>query len=348
MGIDLLPLILLTVFIFGAKPVKARGELNTNYLSLETGNCLRGFFALTVVLHHISIRTESGLLLRLFAFAGLPAVSVFFFLSGYGLQKSYMKHEDYKKHFLKRRLSKIIIPYIFVTLLFWGVYALGQKPYSFKDVVYAFLQGNPIVLFSWYIVSISSFYIFYWLFMLICKRNYNLMLLYASIWYILYIIVCTKLGYGEWWYNASHPLIFGMFWAIYEPKILPTIKKYYRVILCFVTFGFGFLSICRGIINDWLVSLIFAMGSIVFFVFLLILFTAKVKIGNPFMNYLGNISLEIYLVQGLFMVGTRSDVVFINNDFIWGVIVFFGSILLGALLHKIFTIKPLSKTTCKT
>ena len=90
-AIDILPILLLFLCIFGAKITKPLSSINSkDYLSLATCKSYRGLFAIVVILHHLAQRTETGILFRIFTSMGSLAVAFFFFLSGYGLQKSYI------------------------------------------------------------------------------------------------------------------------------------------------------------------------------------------------------------------------------------------------------------------
>ncbi len=97
--IDLLPivLLLLLLLLLKAKAVRPLSGFNEDYLSLDTGKALRGFFALVVVFHHLAQQTETGLLFHRFTHAGYLCVAVFFFLSGYGLQRSHMNSPRYSR-----------------------------------------------------------------------------------------------------------------------------------------------------------------------------------------------------------------------------------------------------------
>ena len=336
MGIDLLPLFLFALFLIGIKPVKGKGNINEHYLSLYTGSNLRGLFALVIVFHHIALYTDLGFLFRLFTHIGRLSVAVFFFLSGYGLQKSYMGSEKYKYHFLQRRLPKILIPYVGVTILFWILHALHGNIYSIGQIIGAVLRGAPIVSFSWYIIAICHFYFAYWLFMLICKNNYNLMIIFACLWYVVYCIVCRKLEYDAYWYDSAYLLIFGMVYAIYEHKLVQKIKVHYSIITPTAIIGFFFTMYRLRFVNSESSRMILTMLSAVLFVLSIVLIIMKIKIGNSILDYFGKISLEIYLVQGLFIAGLRSNIIYIANDLTWAVMVTLGSILLAAILHKIF------------
>lgn len=93
-------------------------------LSSERSRCLKGIFAICVLIHHLYqhsglfYNTAFGGVLQAF---GYLSVACFFFLSGYGLYASYqIKGVIYIDTFMKRK----IVPYYKVLCMFVGIYFL--------------------------------------------------------------------------------------------------------------------------------------------------------------------------------------------------------------------------------
>lgn len=336
--IDLLPILLFGLVLCGKGHKRlGRKELNPDYLSIESSRSIRGFFTIAVVFHHLAQHTTDGLLFRFFALVGYFAVSVFFFLSGYGLQSRHLHDKNYKHGFMARRLLPILLPYTLITLIYWLTYALLGTRYTLWDVLVGLVDGKPIAMFSWYIISIIVFYVVFYLLMRLCKERYLLMLLGASIYCLLYIIICVKLDYGSWWYNAVHILVLGMAWAVYENRIVTLIKKNYRLtfllacvilpsVLHFTGNRFGLTNI-RGVL-DVLVGLKAAT-----FVLSIIVCSLKFTRSNAVLNYLGEISLEIYLCHGLFIAALRSNVMYVQSDFVYATLVVLCSVTFAHVFH---------------
>ena len=338
--IDLLPVALLAVFVYKSKPLTKGKGFDNDYLSITAGRSLRGVFAIVVVFHHLAQKMDAGVLFDIFSKFGFLAVSVFMFLSGFGLQKSHMKSESYRKKFLLRRIPQVLFPYIIVNVLFWLMYALDGKIYSVKDIALTFAKGEPLVSYSWYIVNILIFYVVYWLLMLLFKKRYLLMIIGAVVFYIVYAAFCFKMRFNSYWYSSSHLFILGMVWAVYEDKILGIIKKRYIFISAASLVLFLALFIIKSyhpkMVTGKVLPLTITMTASALFMLLVILYSLRVKFGNRILEFLGNCSLEIYLVQGLFIVGLRGNRVFIENELIWAVMTVIGSIVLGFILHVLF------------
>lgn len=336
--LDLLPLALALIVCYKikfAKPFKS--NIREDFLSVESGKSIRGLLAIIIVLHHLTDQiavADSGIIFRSFNYIGFLAVSVFFFISGYGLQKQYINNENYKKGFLKKRLPGVLFPYIIINLVVWALSFTADAPYSAKDVLMGFVNGNPMVTHSWYIISILIFYIVFWALMMLCKKRYTLMLLGGAIYYVLYALFCIKMGYGAWWYNTAHLLVIGMFWALFEEKILNVLKKrFWTVSLsAFAIFAVLFLIIRKIPDNGLPKNSIFAAG---FFVLFLLLFLMKVKIGNPILKYLGGISLELYLCHSIFLSLFRSAHIYIENNILYALAAIGASVIFAHLFNRL-------------
>ena len=338
--VDVFAPALIALLFWRAKPVKPFcGLFYDGYISRETGKALRGFFALVIILHHLAFAFSAGILTGWLQIAGIPSVSVFFFLSGYGLMMSYRKNPAYKDRFLMQRIPKVLVPYLVVTALFWLFDAINGDRYSAKALILASLNGKPVVHYSWYIICILLFYVFFWVLMCLCKKRYFMMVLGACCWYAAYMVFCIKMNYETYWYRTALFLIVGMIWALYEDKLSGCLKRYYRILAPVSWITFLTLLICFQRLTASLDSAV-VRGIIVFFYaasFLLTVLTVtlKFRLGNPVLTFLGENSLEIYLVQGLFIAGLRSGLLYIRNDFLWALLCMIGSVVLGSLLHVV-------------
>lgn len=337
--IDILPLILAVLIFYKSAPVKGRGVYNEAYLSLNAGQNYRGAFALAVLLHHLAQKTSGGIIMRYMSNAGCYTAAFFFFLSGYGLQKSNLRGENYKKGFLIHRLPKIVIPYAVATAAFWALrFALG-KHYSLKNVLDGILTGNPIDAYSWYVIVIIEFYIVFWLLMVVSGKKKLPVIAGEALWYFAFMLYCRKMKLGGWWYTSAHLLVVGSIWASYEEQILKLRNKLYWPLLAFSWLGF----ILTCFFPDALMSIISfrGMGAVlillapVFFTVALTLTCMKLKIGNPVTKFIGEISLEFYLAQGFAIWAFRNTHVYISNELLWCIAVFAATTVLAFVLHSI-------------
>ena len=92
--------------------------VNNDYLGVNSTNGLKGLLALGIVFHHLSQWVTTGTEFVNFKYMGTYIVSVFFFISGYGLYVQNNRKEDYLDNFLSKRLSKILTPFIAISSIY--------------------------------------------------------------------------------------------------------------------------------------------------------------------------------------------------------------------------------------
>lgn len=345
--LDLLPLGLLGLCLWRLRPAKPfLTQLHDDCLSTDSTASLRGLLALVVIFSHLTIWRSDGVVFPLFGRVGYPTVAVFFFLSGYGLQKQNMTRDDYAKGFLAKRLFTVVLPYAVVTGLYWGYYLWLGRDYSWQRVVTALVSGEPIVSFSWYVLAMLLFYGAFWVIMRLCGRRYGAMVLCGVAWYGFYTAFCVLMGYGSWWYVSAFPVVIGMFWAVYEQRIWVFLCKYYFPALLVALAGFGaaFLASGKlsalpvfGAIADAVTATLFAVT--------VILLMYKLRLGNPVLHFLGQLSMELYLMHGLAMMLWNNPVVRIENSLLYCVLVVLTAVLLALILHIAFKGMPNKKPT---
>jgi len=98
--------------------------------NLSKGTCylLKIIAAMTIVVHHYAhyrfdYGYTSNFILKLFASqGGFLGVGLFFFLSGYGLMESEMNNHITFGKYLRRRILKVYLPVVLVTMLWLPVY----------------------------------------------------------------------------------------------------------------------------------------------------------------------------------------------------------------------------------
>ena len=123
------------------------------FLSVDISNCLKGIFAVMVLLTHMHGRValfSNSIVGTLFSAFGYLAVSGFFFLSGFGLTEQ-SKKEGYIKAFPKRK----VLPFYLLCCVSVLIYLLRDiifaNQISLIGVVKSFLWGDTVVENGWYL-----------------------------------------------------------------------------------------------------------------------------------------------------------------------------------------------------
>ena len=334
---DILVLIFLIVILFGIKYTHD----NEEYLSLKTCNSIRGILALIVLFHHIAQRINSGYLFSEFTKFGFLPVSVFFFFSGYGLMKKHISEEDYSKGFIKKRIPSLLIPYLIVIFLYWLMYACYGEVYSFTDMLDILSRGYIIASASWYIVDIIILYFVFYLSMKLFKKNNWLIILCNVIFNVILMLLFKNISWGEYWYNTILISNLGMLWAFKEETIIKFIKKSYYLVLPMIVLLFSVLwgnrSLVVKLLNFEFASALVTTIIGILFTLIVIFISRKFIIGNKVLNFVGKISLEVYLLQGIFVYIFIKSGRIISSDILTSLIVIVLTVVFGYVFNKLFS-----------
>lgn len=272
---------------------------------------LKGILSVLIVLHHLSYYTDY---LSIVHSWGAPIVSLFFFISGYGLMKQTYVEQGSTKYlngFFRRRILKsLFLPFILAWLIY-RVLHFNQLPGLISEWKNLLLYGNPLLPYSWYVFAI---FIFYVVFYFACKSRSKYVEFIILGGVLGYITIVWSMGFGRSWYISALGFPCGIFFAKYEPLIHKYLKgyRYYLTIpLCLVLIGVSvFLEIEMTYVG-------------VYFIlpFMIACLCAKVnveKLNNfrPFVC-LSGISYEIYLYQGVSMSIFRGRYFFVQSDMLF-------------------------------
>lgn len=247
---DLILIPVVALLFIGAK--KSENGFNTEYLKKNNTVALKGICALSIVLLHVGSVTQSKFLPEITAFA----VSVFFFLSGYGLMMSLKKTRSYLDGFVYKHTVKIWVPYATAAVCYvlYFLYAqknLGFKYYdsydvSVKGIFSAFIEhGYTVVINSWFVVVLFVFYLF---FKFSFRKNRTLnegvetFCILVIVFTVLMFCLAQFKGWYTAWYMQNLSVIIGVLYAVGKNKIDGILKKYtgggHLCTRCGFVFGF--------------------------------------------------------------------------------------------------------------
>lgn len=180
---------------------------------------LRGLLALFVVIGHCDTMMSGSLLLRMLHFA-TPAVSVFFFLSGYGLVRSVMgKREGYLRGFLPRSFIRLGIPLITATVVACLFLMIKGEAVNLPHRGYDLLtRGRNFPYHSWYVYALMTHYV---AFAVAFARGTvgRGIVRFAVFSFGYYLLLRFGLKWPWVWYKTSFAMVLGAFWAYREDAI---------------------------------------------------------------------------------------------------------------------------------
>ena len=283
-------------------------------------------------------------------------VSLFLFLSGFGLTQSFLfKYVDVAK-FFKKRFKKVIIPYWFFTILFLILdFYLLDKTYSISQIFLTFIGINIAIVLQhidyvrWYITFLFFWYMCFGLFFYSLKPSQAVTSLFivALITMLLSYYVIKLPLYKFFAFPA------GCLLSLYRDRVNSYFKMDYKWILGISLASVGIFLVINLIIHkEWLdflpsilIAFIYEMNSIVFIFGLLLLFgtMGKCSLCSCFLLFCGGVSYELYLLHGPLLIKYNILFKFItqhSNGFMLPsmfVLLVFLLLVLSWFAHKVFS-----------
>lgn len=305
---------------------------NEEFMSVSQTKMIQGFMAILIMFHHLSQKTCAPWLMPIYIVHGLDpfveigylVVGVFLFCSGYGLLKSFKTKENYLKGFGKRRILPLLISYFLINIIFIVVRLWRKQKIVglalWLGTISSYSMPNPN---GWYVIAALIFYVaFYLCFKFI--KNERIAIISVCGVVFLYCLLCSMLDHngtwfqGEWWYNSAFCFCFGMLFAKNEDKLITGAKKHYVRYLIMAVVGLVVAFILAKLAADnvsyyaenfdpshkvlrrW-ICLILQTNAAMMFVITVLLISMKLRLNNIVLKFMGTITLEFYLIHGLFI-----------------------------------------------
>ena len=261
---------------------------------------------------------------------GFLSVAIFFFLSGYGLLASYRKKPESIQAFAKNK----ILPFYSINVLLIGIYCLLSvllgTGVSADSIVRSLTFGGTVIKNGWYIqVQLLYYWMFYLVFRIRKDKSWLLPMLFL---HCVYVVACIASGLSSLYYERTLVFVFGMIWAEKRSNIDEWAEKGGYILwgtMCVLFAGSYLLS--------YIASPVFFRGLSYFFLIpTVMLLIRKINIQNAVTRFLGSISLEIYVLQGVFLTLFHSSIVVIENSYLYIAVVSATTILSAFLIHPLF------------
>lgn len=267
----------------------------------ESAMQMKGILSVMIIIGHCANKITSCNLD--YVNVGFLCVGVFYFWSGYGVAMGSIKKTDYLKSFWRGRLSKVLVPFALAHCVYIPVKMLLGIEYSIGDVIKSFYGQKEIVDHSWYAVSIVLFYFIFW-----CSNKITSDNRVKSLWILLGTVLLTVMEAmllprtDDWWYISNLAFAIGVY-AAYRP-----IQKdgYWRILLISIIgnmFSVIMIPLFRKITGQYYHSVYVISANFMSCTAALmaILIFGMRRGANRILKFLGEISYEIYLLHGLFI-----------------------------------------------
>lgn len=241
--------------------------------------------------------SHAGILLP-FRIAGYLGVSLFFFLSGYGLVcAAEGREKKYSQGFLLKRIKKIYVPAVFAQLVYMLVLVFCfDERYSVLDFIKGMFTLCQIDTSQWYIISIFIWY-FCFLILLKFEVSWNTRIAVLFCCAVVYIAVCLTLGLTKNWMDTALCFSFGIFFSVHRRNCIEFINSH-LIVLPIAVAVFG-VTVLFSFGKDTNFALALRIVSTIALIITVLMILRFVDIScNKAAAYIGTISLECYLVHG--------------------------------------------------
>lgn len=280
---------------------------------IEIVEFLKGYSIFTIVIFHYLLANNMPSPLDKLVFFGGTGIHLFILLSGFGLYLSYLKKQLPYMSYLKRRFSKVYIPYIFVVSITAlialiipifdnSLYAYGGHLFLYKMFDEAIIgsYGYPL----WFISMIFQFYLLFYLIVAAKKRLSNsTFMIVCLVISLLWALLLVYLGRGSFriWnsfflqYLWEFAIGMVLAYLIFNNQFKINIKKHLYLVIGIVgCIIYASLALWAGVVgklfND--IPALIGYSSLAIW-----LYSLKISWVNNFFLYTGKISYSVYLLH---------------------------------------------------
>ena len=208
----------------------------------------------------------------------------------------------------------------------WGVI-------SFPQIIKSLTYGGTVIEFSWYLQTIMILYILFWV---IYSSRYpdDTKLIFVTAANVVFCVINYILCLSTAWYATSICFFMGLLWKRHKTeidKILMKTKMYFIWILLSIIFPIVIYAVAH-LIGGRMGEVLQVMGTSLFFSVAIIVMLTTLSINNIVTQYLGLISFEIYVMQGIMFIMVGA---FKSNIALYAVVIMMETILLASVFHLI-------------
>lgn len=195
-------------------------------------------------------------------------------------------------------------------------------------------NGHPLVLYSWFVLTIIVFFAVFYVSALIAKKDIPLLIALVGFALFCFVFAMQKLGFEEFWYNAAWAFPLGLCCKFIHPRIAGAFKTHQWMYLSITGFiAFWWILIAEYFFWFGYLARLCSTLSVCIFTFLLMF---KLRIKNLVLVFLGKISLYIYMSHGLFVTVMTRFITPAEQPYLFVSIIITGSVLLAWLFHFVY------------
>ena len=289
---------------------------------------LRGVGMIMIVLTHATAGAPLNASF-FWSVTGIVGVALCFFLSGYGLFKSWKNKENYLQAFLPKKLVRVLAPYIIVYALFIASCMLLKEKLpltrAFFELATLQMGRSPL----WYMKVQLLLYVLFYISFRFSKQEHMKIIMQALLTFAYYSIAIL-LDIPDYWYNTCLFFPLGLILARYEKQLIPILvgMKSQLISLAILMLTYGVIYF-RG----WIIPVLVENTYMITFIICLI-GAASYFTGSKCLKIMGRYSMEVYLIHS-FLLNNRIFGLFAPEKVFSYIVLFSLTLLLAVLINQI-------------
>ena len=323
----------LAILLIPMLTIKKRKKEDGQIMDSYSTTCLKGLVCIYVMLHNIGLDYEANtqIVEAICEHTGGIGVGIFFFLSAYGITRSYQKNGN--KYLLKLifvNCTKLFLISFVINLMIYFVYHQGQ--FKTTDL---FLRLFNLDLFNdfnrmnrhgWYIPTIIGMYLIFALVFFGCSKLKTDKKFLIAGFIMAFLAIAFRIGAliadkGGMYTREMPCFAIGCIYAMYYDKINKLFDKYfYQGLILFI------IAIIIGL---FVFEPVGAYGACL----LVILVSQRITYKNQTMHFLGKLCIYLYLFVHFTQLGLQP---YRENQYWWTLTNLGLGLILSLLLHLFF------------
>ena len=258
-----------------------------NPFSKDRTTLLKAVLPWVIILHHLSLRTN---LLGDFNEAGVYVVGLFFFISGYGLEKKKVGGANNSIGQLPKRLSKLLWPLIVPIVLYlvlvicFGGDVVGKIKNSLRD-------WCVILPYTWFILNLLIFYIVYYG-LSHCLRDTKMFLTALAIALLAISVLLMLFDGTSAHYSSNFAFLAGIIYCHIEGNVIKTFatKRSVFILMLIVVIATYFGTHPFRLSSSWNVP-IYSIAVIAL--------VSRMPFQSTGIDFLSKYSYDLYICQSI-------------------------------------------------
>jgi peptidoglycan/LPS O-acetylase OafA/YrhL len=293
--------------------LKPRTDTDGSILDTKSTTCIKGILCIYVMLHNLGLDLDNGVFKELVCeHAGGIGVGLFFFLSAYGIIRSY----QFQGNKYLRKLLLVNIPKLWLTAVFINVityFSFFRGTFEPTDMWLRILNLDLLNGFNrmnrhgWYIASIIALYIVFAGVYFACSKLKTKNKFYIACWVMAFVAIGARLlaricDNGGMYTREMPAFALGCLYATYYDRINFFASKHFKtgLILSVIAFTIGFV--------------LFEPVATYSAAIIIVLVSQKYTYYNKTTFFLGKICLGVYLFLHYSTLVLNS---FLHNEYLW-------------------------------